>query len=197
MVEQPSLLVNILVVLGESFWILSAAAQLRRLFKTRNIRGLSAASQTLNGAANVAWCVYFASHHLWFPVATNLILLVLTVGLISFTLPARRQFVKGLLTIAVVGPLTSYVLLEFPAQAGWFAMAYNWAASTPWLIHVVSRKKVSGISEKSLFFSVGAMSLVLAYALLIHSSPLIVGCLQGLVYVAVITVYYYRYRRHD
>jgi len=38
------------------------------------------------------------------------------------------------------------------------------------------------------------MTSILLYGLLIHALPLVVGCLQGMVYQAVIASYYYHYR---
>lgn len=73
-------------------------------------------------------------------------------------------------------------------------MLYNWIAATPWLARIVRKKKVSGLSEKALYCAVGAMLCTLAYGLLIHATPLVAGCLQGLVYSAVIVRYYYTYR---
>jgi uncharacterized protein with PQ loop repeat len=196
-VISRSVIENSLILVGEGFWVLSAAAQLRRLVKTRNIKGLSAPSQTLNAAGNVGWCTYFALRHLWYPFATNILVLLLTVAILGYTLSNRKQFGRGLATIALVGPLTSYMLIRYPASSGWVGMAYNWLASTPWLIRIVTGKKVSGLSERALYFAVGAMICTLAYALLINAAPLIAGCLQGLVYAAVIMTYYYRHRKHD
>jgi uncharacterized protein with PQ loop repeat len=196
MIVQPTLVENVLIVIGEGSWVLAASAQLRRLAKTRNVRGLSAPSQTLNAAGNMGWCTYFALNHLWFPFVTNVVVLLLAVGILGFILSNRRQFVRGLITIAIVGPLTAYVLFSFPAQAGWLGMSYNWLAATPELLLVVRRKKVSGISEKGLYFSTGAMIFTLAYATLIHSLPLMTGCIQGLIYMSVIMTCYYRHRKH-
>jgi uncharacterized protein with PQ loop repeat len=196
MLAHPSLLVNGLIVVGEGFWVLSASAQLRRLIRTRNTRGLSAPSLTLNAAGNVAWCTYFALNHLWYPFVTNIMVITLTIAILGFTLSNRKQFVRGLITIAIVGPLTSYMLLRFPAEAGWVGMSYNWVASTQQLVRIVRRKKVSGLSEKGLYCAVGAMLFTLSYALIIHSRPLQVGCAIGLVYEYIILTYYYRYRKH-
>jgi hypothetical protein len=197
MLTHPSLLVNALIVVGESFWILSATAQLRRLIKTGNTRGLSAPGQTLNAAGNIGWSTYFALNHLWFPFVTNIVVLAITIALLGYTLSHRRQFVRGLVSIAIVGPLTSFALIRFPSESGWFGMAYNWAAATPELALVTLKRKVSGISDKGLYFAVGAMLFVLAYGLLIHSVPLVAGCIQGLIYAAIVITYYYRYRKHD
>ncbi|HZL07918.1 MAG TPA: hypothetical protein VFC50_01865 [Candidatus Dormibacteraeota bacterium] len=196
MIVQPTLIENVLIVIGEGFWVLSGAAQLRRLVTSRNTRGLSAPSQTLNAAANIAWCTYFGMNHLWYPFVTNVLVLGLTIALLGYTLSNRKQFVRGLITIVIVGPLTSYGLLRFPAESGWFGMVYNWIANTPWLIRVVRRKKVSGISERSLYFSIGALLCTMTYGLLIHLGPLIAGGIVGLVYAGVITTHYYRYRQH-
>lgn len=45
-------------------------------------------------------------------------------------------------------------------------------------------------------YPAGAMLFVLSYGLLIHSLPLVTGCIQGLIYAAVIIGHYYRYRKH-
>ncbi len=197
MLVHPSLLVNALIVGGEGFWVFSAWTQLRRLVKTGNTRGLSAPSLTLNAAGNIAWCTYFATNHLWYPFATNIVVIVLTIALLGYTLSNHKQFIRGLIAIAIVGPLTSYALLRFPAESGWFGMAYNWAAATPQLARIVHRKKVSGLSEHSLYWAAAAMLLTLAYGLLIHSNPLITGSIRGLLYDYIILIYYYRHRRND
>lgn len=74
-------------------------------------------------------------------------------------------------------------------------MAYNWIAGTPWLVRILRRKKVSGLSEHGIYFALGAMWCVLAYGLIIRSWPLIAGCVQGLTYELTVLNYYYRYRR--
>jgi uncharacterized protein with PQ loop repeat len=196
MLVHPSLAVNILVVVGESFWVFSISAQLLRLIKTRNTRGLSAPSQALNSAGNIAWATYFFINHLWFPFATNVLLFFLGTVALGYILSNRKQFVKGLVTIAIVGPLTSYLLVAHPSWGGWVGMGYNWIAGTPWLYRIVKHKKVSGLSDKGLFFALGAMSCVLAYGLIIQSLPLIVGSIQGFAYELTVLRFYYRYRRH-
>jgi uncharacterized protein with PQ loop repeat len=196
MLTHPSLLVNALIVAGEGFWVVSATAQLKRLVKTGNTRGLSATTLTLNAAGTIAWCTYFGLNHLWYPFVTNILVIILTIALLGYTLSNRKQFVRGLLAIVIVGPLTSYALLRFPAESGWLGMAFNWVAATPQLARIVHRKKVSGLSEKSLYWAVAAMLLTLAYGLLIHSRPLVTGSIRGLLYDYVILVYYYRHRRH-
>lgn len=195
MVTQPSLLVNVLIVVGESSWIFGAEAQLRKLKRTHNARGLSALTQTLNTAGNIGWCTYFALNHLWFPFFTNIIFFILGVAILGYILLDREKFIKGLLAILIIGPITSYVLLRAPSDSGWLGVMYNWIAATPWLIKIIYTKKVSGISEKSLYYGICAMSCTLAYGLIIHSQPLVVGCLRGFIYTAVIMLYYYRYRR--
>lgn len=196
MIIQPTPVENLLIVVGEGAWVLSAAAQLRRLVKTRNTRGLSAVSQTLNAAGNVGWCTYFALNHLWFPFVTNIMVLILSVGILAYILSNRKQFFRGLVAIAIVGPITSYVLFHNPGAGGWIGAGYNWLAATPQLLRIIRRKKVSGLSERSLFFALGAMLFTLSYGLLIHSAPLIVGCLQGLAYMWVTMTFYYRHRHH-
>ena len=195
MVVQPTLAENFLVVIGESAWVFSAGAQLIRLKRTHDTRGLSAITQTLNAAGNIGWCTYFAMNHLWFPFVTNILLLLLTVGTLNFTLHNRRQFLRGLIAILIIGPFTAFMLLTFPSAAGWLAMLYNWAASAPWMIRVIRHKKTSGISEHSLYWSLAATGFTLTYALLIRSAPLITTCAEGLLYQAIIMRYYYRYRR--
>ncbi len=197
MVTQPSLIANSLIVMGEGFWVLSASAQLRRLVKTRNTKGLSPVSITLNAAGNLGWCTYFYLNHLWYPFVTNIFVFSIGIALLGFVLSNHKQFLKGIITIAIVGPITSYILFHSPSLAGWMGMLYNWIASTPELLLIVRKKKVSGISEKSLFFATGAMTLTVIYAFIIHSPPLIAGCLQGLIYMLVIFKYFYRHRHHD
>ena len=196
MIVHPSLAVNILVVVGESFWVFSISAQLLKLYRTRNTHGLSAPSQTLNAAGNVAWATYFAINHLWFPFTTNVIMLFLSATTLAYILSDRKQFGKGLAAILTIGPLTSYILITHPDAGGWIGMAYNWIAGTPWLYRVVKRKKVTGLSEHGIYFALGAMSCVLVYGIIIHSLPLIAGCLQGFIYELTVLRFYYRYRRH-
>ena len=196
MISHPSLLVNVLILIGEGFWVCSIAAQLIKIRRTRNTRGLSAVSQTLNTAGNVAWATYFAINHLWYPFATNITMIPLGAAVLGYILSNRKQFGKGMLAIATIGPLTSYLLILSPGSGGWIGMLYNWIAGTPWLIRVVRKKKVSGISAHGIFFALGAMSCVLAYGIIIRAWPLIVGSIQGFVYELTVARYYYRYRRH-
>lgn len=196
MINHPSLLVNVLIVVGEGFWVFSIGAQLVKLYRTRNTRGLSPLSQTLNAAGSVAWATYFALNHLWYPLVTNIIIVILGTVVLGYTLSDRKKFGQGLVAIAIVGPLTSYLLITHPGAGGWIGMSYNWIAGTPWLAKVIKHKKVSGISERSMFFAVGAMLCVLSYGLIIHSWPLITGCIQGLIYESIVLKFYYRHRSH-
>jgi len=196
MLVHPSLTANALIVIGEGFWVLSALAQLRRLVRTRNTRGLSAPSLTLNAAGNMGWCTYFALNHLWYPFVTNIMVITLTIAILGYTLSNRKQFVRGLITIAIVGPITSYALFHFPSESGWLGVLYNWLASTPQLARIIRRRKVSGLSEKGLYCAGGAMLFTMSYALIIHSRPLVTGCAIGLVSSCIILTYYYRYRKH-
>ena len=196
MVTQPGLAASALIVVGEGFWVLSGAAQLRRLIRTRNTRGLSAVSVALNAAGNLGWCTYFALNHLWYPFVTNIFVFIISLAILGYVLSNRKQFFRGIITIVIVGPITSYVLFHSPSLSGWLGMLYNWIASTPQLLKIIRKKKVSGISEKSLFFATGAMILTLSYALIIHSPPLVSGCLIGLFYMSITMKYYYRHRKH-
>ena len=196
MINHPSLLVNVLIVVGEGFWVFSTATQLIQLYRTRNTRGLSPPSQTLYAAGSVAWATYFAVNHLWYPFVTNIIIIFLGTAVLGYTLSNRKKFGQGLTAIAVVGPVTSYLLIAHPGAGGWLCMSYNWIAGTPWLFRVIRRKKVSGISENSMYFALGAMICVLSYGLIIHSWPLITGCIQGLIYESIMLKFYYRHRRH-
>src|SRR5579884_244626 len=187
---------NILILLGESFWVFSIYAQLRKLLKTRNKLGLSAVTQTLNAAGNVAWATYFANRHLWLPFTTNIVMFFLTVVILGYILTNRKQFTKGLLTIAIVGPLTSYLIIKLPHTSGWLGVAYNSLSTLPWFRHLVVTKKSSGISHHTSIFTYGAISCTLSYAILIISFPLITGCLLGFVYTTAIAGYYRNYRHN-
>ena len=197
MLAHPSLAANALIVVGESFWVFSGGAQLRRLSRTKNTKGLSAVSTTLNSAGNVGWVTYFALNHLWYPFFTNIVVLIISIITLGYILSNRKQFIRGLITIAIVGPITSYTLIHAPSLSGWLAVLYNNLASTPQLFKIIVRKKVSGLSEKGLFFATGASSFTLCYALIIHSVPLITGCLLGLLFDAVVYRFYYTHRQHD
>ncbi|HEY4964524.1 MAG TPA: PQ-loop domain-containing transporter [Candidatus Saccharimonadales bacterium] len=188
---------NTLIILGEGFWLLSNASQLHKLFKTRNAKGLSAVSQTLNAAGNAAWITYFASHKLWVPVLTNLSMMILTTIVLGYTLGNRKQFIRGIITIVILAPITSYVIIKYPLASGWLAVIYNTIAASPQLIKIVVNKRVSGISEKSFFFSLGAMLCTLIYAVMIGSLPLICGVSIGFIFLIIVMSYYYRYRKHD
>lgn len=187
---------NVFLTVGELFWLFSSLSQLHHMVTKRDILGLSAPTTALNASANVAWATYFTTRHLWLPVATNLANLAVSTAILAYLLGNRKQFAKGILSIVIVGPLTSYLLITWPDLAGWIGMAYNAIASTPWLVRVVTKRKVTGISERALLFAGGAMTCIFIYAVLIHAAPLIIGCLQGMVYEIIILRYYYRYRHH-
>jgi uncharacterized protein with PQ loop repeat len=68
-------------------------------------------------------------------------------------------------------------------------------AGTPQLIKVIGHKKITGFSEHSIWFVLGATSSVIIYASLIGAMPLIVGGIQGLIYELIVARYYYKYRR--
>jgi len=186
---------NIFLLLGESFWMFSILAQLRKVLKTHKTLGLSAPTITLNAAGNIGWITYFLNRHLWFPVATNIVVVTCSILLLAAVLENNRvQFRRGLIAIFTIGPITSLLLLSHPALAGWVGMSYNWIAGTPWLIHVLRTNKLTGISARSLAFIWGATTCVLVYGSLIHAAPLIAGSLQGMAYQAVISTRYYKYR---
>src|SRR5947207_2449451 len=103
MVIQPTLLENILIVVGSGGWVFSSAAQLHKLYKTHNTHGLSAVNQTLNAAGNVGWCTYFAINHLWFAFACDIIVMTLTILTLAYTLSNKKQFARGLVAIATLG----------------------------------------------------------------------------------------------
>jgi uncharacterized protein with PQ loop repeat len=121
---------------------------------------------------------------------------MLGAAILGYILLDKEKFLEGLLAILIIGPLTSYVLIHLPYDSGWLGMTYNWIAGTPWLIKVLRTKKVSGLSEKAFYFDIGAMTCTLTYGAIIHSEPLVVGCLQGLAYNAIVMRYYYHYRHH-
>ncbi len=196
MINHPSLLVNVLIVIGEGFWVFSIASQFIKLYRTRNTKGLSPPSIAFNLSGIIAWATYFYLNHLWYPFATNVMVFTLGTAVLAYTLTNRRKFMQGLLSIAVIGPVTSYLLISNPWAGGWIGMIYNWIANTPWLIKVVIGKKVSGLSERAIFFALGAMACVFAYGVIIHSWPLIIGCIQGYVYELIVLKYYYRHRWH-
>ena len=193
---SKTIIENLLIIAAESFWILSCFTQLLRLVKTRDRKGLSAPTQTLNAAGSVAWIAYFTSRQLIVPASTNLINFTITVMTLAYTLSDRKQFARGLLAIATIGPLTSYLLITYPSQSGWVGVVCNVIASTPQLVHVIRTKKTSGISESSLFFAVAALLATFVYGLLVHSIPLMAGCVFGMSSTIIIIAYYYRYRHN-
>lgn len=186
---------NTFLIIGESFWFFAGFTQLKHVIKTRNTKGLSAPSVTLNAAGNIAWIVYFIGLGLWFPVFTNLLVLSVTLPLIGYILADRRKFFGALASIASIGPITSYFLIYFSNISGWLAMSYNWMAGTPQLIKVINHKKIPGFSEHSILFVIGATTSVVIYGSLIGAKPLIVGGIQGIIYELIIAYYYYSYRR--
>ncbi len=197
MVEQPTLLANTLIIIGEGFWVFSIAAQLLKVRRTRNTKGLAPVTQTLNTAGTVAWATYFAINQLWFPFSTNVTMFFLGAATLAYTLSDKKKFARGVVAILIIAPATSFMLVKYPAAGGWIGMIYNLLAGLPWLIRVIRRKKVSGISERGMFFAYGAMLSVLSYGLIIHSWPLIIGCATGLIQQSIIATYYYRHRHHD
>lgn len=186
---------NIFLLIGESFWFFAGASQLKHVIKTKNTRGLSAPSVTLNSAGNIAWIVYFINLKLWFPVFTNLLVLSVTVPLIGFILADKRKFYSALGSIGAIAPSTSWILINFSNISGWLAMSYNWIAGTPQLLKVINHKKITGFSEHAILFVLGATSSVVIYGTLIGAKPVIAGGIQGLIYELVVTYYFYSYRR--
>jgi uncharacterized protein with PQ loop repeat len=186
---------NILILVGESFWVVALVAQLGKLIRTRDTKGLSAPTQVLNAAGYVAWITYFVAQGLWFPVATNVISLGLVFGVLYFVLRNKNLYKRGILTIMVVAPITSYVIWSFPEYSGWLGAGYNAIAATPWLIHVLRTTKLSGISKHALWYDQIAMGCTLAYALIIGSAPLIVGCVQGFIFTWIIQYRTYKYTK--
>lgn len=185
---------NFFLLVGESFWFFAGVSQLRHTIKSGNTKGLSAVSVTLNAAGNIAWIVYFVGLNLWFPVFTNVLVLSVTLPLIGYILADRKKFYQALGSIAVIGPSTSYLLINFTSISGWLAMSYNWIAGTPQLIKVISHKKITGFSERSIWMVLVATSSVVIYGTLIGAKPLIIGGIQGIIYELVVVYHYYRYR---
>lgn len=185
---------NLLILIGESFWVASAYSQLSKLIKTKDKRGLSAVNMTLNTTANAAWLVYFATNHLWVGFVSNSIMFFMTGAIVFLLLSSKKQRYSGLVSIFTLGPLTAYLIIVYPGLSGWIGMAFNVIASTPWVIHVMRTKKTSGISEKAMYLAISATLSTMAYAFLINSGPLITGTLIGICYELIILRYYYRYR---
>lgn len=187
---------NILILSAELFFISANASQLIKLIKTRNRKGLSAINQTLNGAGNIAWATYFFSRQLFVPFTTNLTMLAITATVLGFTLADRKQFVRGLLAIMIIGPATGMLIINYPNISGWIGVAYNFIAMMPWIIHIVRTKKTSGISIRALYFAIAAITSTLLYAILTDSAPLVIGTLIGLVLNGIVVGYYYKYRKY-
>jgi uncharacterized protein with PQ loop repeat len=185
---------NVLIIAGEGFFILSNFSQLRKLMATRDTKGLSAPNQTLNCAGNIAWMTYFGLRLLWTPVFTNLINLILTALTLRYTLSNKNNLIKGLVAILIIGSLTGFLLIIFPKVSGWVGVTYNAIAGLPWLVRIITTKKTSGISEKSLFFTLVAIFCTFVYALLTNSVPQQVGCIIGITSIVIVMTYYYRYR---
>jgi len=186
---------NILIISSEGFWILSNWSQLRKLIKTSNRRGLNAVNQTLNAAGNIAWITYFAHQRLFVPVATNATMFLLTAATLAYTLGNRKQFNRGILAIAILGPLTNYIIVAHASISGWIGVIYNEVAVLPWVANIILTHKTSGLSERGLFFAIGAMTCTFTYGLLISSVQLIAGTLAGMLNTLIVMTYYYRYRR--
>ena len=188
---------NILIIFAEAFWIISSFAQLKKLIKTRNTKGLYAPTVVLNGAGNIAWVSYFAIQQLWVPFSTNIVSFGLTAITLAYLLTNKKHFVKAIISIAIIGPLTAILIIRYPDFSGWTAMIFNTVASTPWLIHVIKTKRTSGISEGSLYFVLSAIVCTYIYAIMTSAVPLIAGCIQNFSYLMVITWYYYKYRKRN
>lgn len=189
------LLENTLIAIAELFWLSANWSQFRHILKTGSTKGLSAVTTALYAAGNVAWMVYFAGRHLWVPFTTNATMLAITVITLAYILGNRRQFLQGLVAIALISPVTGYLLFAHPSISGWVAAGYNLIAALPGVVKVIRVKKISGVSPRGLAFSVGATLCTLAYASLIGSAPLIYGCTQGLTLQSVTITYYLRYHR--
>lgn len=186
---------NLLIISAEAFWLLSNYSQLAKLVHTRNPKGLYAPTLTLYAAGNIGWMVYFASENLWVPFVTNFAMFIITGLTISYLVTNKSKRQKAILSVALVAPLAAWLIVAYPASAGWFAVIFNTIAAAPWVYHVVTSKRTSGISEKSLYFVYGALLCTLTYAAMIVSTPLIVSCLKGLTFNVIVTTYYYMYRK--
>ncbi len=192
---STSIIASILVVVSETFWISSGAAQLRKVVKTRDMRGLSAVTITLYAAGNIAWMTYFATLDLWLAFAGDSILFCLTVVLLGYVLGNKRQFYRGVITIIIVGPLGGAALVYWPLNSGWFGMGFNLIAVLPQLYRVIRVKKVSGISIHGLTYALAAIACTMTYGILVHAHVLTLACLQGTVIEGIFVYYYLRYHR--
>lgn len=190
---SQAILENVLILVGESFWIFSGIVQIMKLVRTRDPSGLSPTTNVLQAAANVAWITYFLSIQLWYPFATNFVLFTINAVILYFVLTDKKLFKRALLAIAIISPITSLILIQFPSLSGWLGVVYGVIASTPWLVHVLRTKKLRGISIKSLWLSQIALGCTLTYALLIGSLPLMTGCTLGLLNTWIITYRRYKY----
>ncbi len=189
------ILENALILVAEGFWLSSNYSQLRKLSRTRDPRGLFPPTVALNAAGNIAWAAYFALLHLVVPLITNLTMLTITVGILGYLLTDKRLFVKALVSILIIGPIVTFLIIRLPDFSGWTGMIFNMIAATPWLLHVIKTKRTAGLSEVGFYFAFGAMLCTFTYAILISSLPLLMGCVQGLGYTGIIVFYYYRYRQ--
>lgn len=185
---------TLLIGSSEAFWLSACFSQMIKVVKTRDTKGLSVITTTLYAAGNVAWMTYFFTEHLWLALAGDLLLFLMTVVTVAYMLGNRKQFYRALGSLVIIGPITSLALITYPHSSGWIGVAFNVISEIPQLIRLVRTKKVTGISEHSMFFVIGAIASTLVYGILVHSWPLIIGCAQGILFTSIILAYYYRYR---
>lgn len=185
---------TILILASELFFISANASQLIKLIRTRNRKGLSAVNQSLNASGNAAWMTYFISIQRLLPTVTNAIMLLITVAMLAFTLADRTKFAKGIVAVIGIGGLISLSIIYFPQYAGWVGVLCNLAAMTPWVVHILHTKKTSGISDKYIFLSLGAIACNFTYAILIQSAPVLTGALIGIIGNLMVLFLYYKYR---
>jgi uncharacterized protein with PQ loop repeat len=185
---------NVLILLAESFWVFSTFSQLVKLARTKDPKGLFAPTLVLNIAGNFAWITYFSSLGKIVPIFSNVIMATLLVITISYLLTNRKQLIKAIFSIVIIAPLVALLIIRYPSFSGWTGMIFNTISATPWLYHIITTKKTSGLSEKSLYFSLSAITCNLIYAIMIGSAPVLVSGLRGALYTLIIISYYYRYR---
>ncbi|TXG77105.1 hypothetical protein E6P97_02385 [Patescibacteria group bacterium] len=188
------ILESTLILVAGLFFVAGNLAQLIRLIKTRDRKGLSAPNQALNASGNVAWIVYFITQHHALPVITNALMCITLIATLGFTLANKVIFIRSIAAVIFIGGGIAAAIITLPAYAGWIGVACNTIAMMPWIIRIIYTKKTSGLSERALYLGTGAILCSAAYAVLIESTPLLVGNLLGLIGNGIALRYCYTYR---
>jgi uncharacterized protein with PQ loop repeat len=181
-----NLVVTALAVFSEFAGVVATAVQVQRVYRTKNVRGISVLKNTLVGSSMIGWFAYGTTSRIWPVVIANGLMIPMMFYLLYLLAHSKkRNLVYS--SMLVCGLLLAVVLLRAPDEyAGWLSVSFMIIALSPQLKKVLTEKKIDGLSRSAevLWLLVGVTTF--AYAFVLNAWPLVVAGAVGVAYSTVV-----------